>query len=119
MENIQNSAVEEELQPIKADTKRAQVRKFTSKDSDAKEQPNISSLNVEEPLNKYSEAANTGGHSRYKRATRRDENKNTCSLYIQTDPLIWKHIREGFPEVVTLIFLISIAVLLEQWVKLL
>ncbi|XP_076250266.1 zinc-dependent metalloprotease kuz isoform X2 [Rhynchophorus ferrugineus] len=37
-------------------------------------------------------------HARSKRATRRDENKNTCSLYIQTDPLIWKHIREGFPE---------------------
>jgi len=25
--------------------------------------------------------------------------KNTCSLYIQTDPLIWRHIREGIADV--------------------
>lgn len=53
--------------------------------------------NYEDGFNKYSKEANQA-HSRNKRATRRDENKNTCSLYIQTDPLIWKHIREGFPE---------------------
>ncbi|XP_066248939.1 disintegrin and metalloproteinase domain-containing protein 10 isoform X3 [Euwallacea similis] len=46
---------------------------------------------------KYSKEANEG-HSRVKRAARRDEHKNTCSLYIQTDPLIWRHIRETFPE---------------------
>ena len=39
-------------------------------------------------------------HERVKRAARpREENKNTCSLYIQTDPLIWRHIREGIIEV--------------------
>ncbi|XP_017152309.1 disintegrin and metalloproteinase domain-containing protein 10 isoform X2 [Drosophila miranda] len=28
----------------------------------------------------------------------REDNKNTCSLYIQTDPLIWRHIREGIAD---------------------
>ncbi|XP_067621721.1 disintegrin and metalloproteinase domain-containing protein 10 isoform X2 [Eurosta solidaginis] len=46
-------------------------------------------------------------HERMRRATssnpngasaRREENKNTCSLYIQTDPLIWRHIREGIAD---------------------
>ncbi|CAB3236817.1 unnamed protein product [Arctia plantaginis] len=46
--------------------------------------------------NKYSRAANTGEHSRSKRAT--IDKRNTCSLYIQTDPLIWRHVREGFPD---------------------
>lgn len=58
-------------------------------------------LNYEDKFNKYSKVANEeDGFRRHKRAaTRQEENKNTCSLYIQTDPLIWKHIREGFPEV--------------------
>lgn len=43
---------------------------------------------------KYSKEAN----SRPKRATRFQE-RNTCSLYIQTDPLIWRHIRESIPDV--------------------
>lgn len=60
--------------------------------------PSNPSLNYEEGFSKYSKEANEG-HSRGKRAARRDENKNTCSLYIQTDPLIWRHIRETFPEV--------------------
>lgn len=45
-------------------------------------------------------------HERVRRASgtsgtsaRREENKNTCSLYIQTDPLIWRHIREGIADV--------------------
>lgn len=46
------------------------------------------------PHRKYSKEAN----SRQKRATRYQE-KNTCSLYIQTDPLIWRHIRESIPDV--------------------
>lgn len=44
---------------------------------------------------KYSKEAN----SRPKRATVRYQEKNTCSLYIQTDPLIWRHIRESIPDV--------------------
>mgnify|MGYP004600038929 CR=1 FL=1 len=42
-------------------------------------------------------------HERMRRASgpgsRREDNKNTCSLYIQTDPLIWRHIREGIADV--------------------
>ncbi|XP_063702279.1 disintegrin and metalloproteinase domain-containing protein 10 isoform X2 [Culicoides brevitarsis] len=39
-------------------------------------------------------------HERVRRAAQRqkDDNKNTCSLYIQTDPLIWRHIRDGVAE---------------------
>ncbi|XP_059220422.1 disintegrin and metalloproteinase domain-containing protein 10 isoform X2 [Stomoxys calcitrans] len=44
-------------------------------------------------------------HERVRRASgasgtsaRREDNKNTCSLYIQTDPLIWRHIREGIAD---------------------
>lgn len=37
---------------------------------------------------------------RTKRAARpKEDNRNTCSLYIQTDPLIWRHIREGIADV--------------------
>lgn len=39
-------------------------------------------------------------HERVRRAPRsKEENKSTCSLYIQTDPLIWRHIREGIADV--------------------
>ncbi|KAJ8947906.1 hypothetical protein NQ314_008530 [Rhamnusium bicolor] len=55
--------------------------------------------NTKSIKSKYSKEANEESNSRHRRATRRDENKNTCSLYIQTDPLIWRHIREGFPEI--------------------
>ncbi|KAL0271082.1 UNVERIFIED_CONTAM: hypothetical protein PYX00_008296 [Menopon gallinae] len=50
----------------------------------------------EKPFQKYSQEFNERGHeSRRKRATRpKEENRNTCSLFIQTDPLIWRHIGE-------------------------
>lgn len=42
------------------------------------------------------------GAGRSKRATRpKEDNRNTCSLFIQTDPLIWRYIGEqvnGDPE---------------------
>nr|CAD7449553.1 unnamed protein product [Timema bartmani] len=45
--------------------------------------------------NKYSREANEEEKSRVKRGTRsKDDNRNTCSLFIQTDPLIWRHITE-------------------------
>jgi disintegrin and metalloproteinase domain-containing protein 10 len=49
------------------------------------------------PHEKYSKYAN----NRQKRATTtgRYQERNTCSLYIQTDPLIWRHIRESIPDV--------------------
>lgn len=72
------------------------------------------------PYEKYTKEANVGGgssgaddfsfndpsewhkwsHERVRRAaTRKDDNRNTCSLFIQTDPLIWRHIREGVVDV--------------------
>lgn len=48
------------------------------------------------PHSKYSKEAN----SRKKRGTARYQERNTCSLYIQTDPLIWRHIREAIPDVI-------------------
>lgn len=53
------------------------------------------------PHNKYSREFNEGSssHHRSKRATKpKEENKNTCSLFIQTDPLIWRHISEQVRE---------------------
>jgi hypothetical protein len=51
----------------------------------------------ERPHKKYTEELN----SRTKRAASppRYQERNTCSLYIQTDPLIWRHIRESIPDV--------------------
>jgi disintegrin and metalloproteinase domain-containing protein 10 len=52
---------------------------------------------IHNPHTKYSKYAN----NREKRATTtgRYQERNTCSLYIQTDPLIWRHIRESIPDV--------------------
>ncbi|XP_058062268.1 disintegrin and metalloproteinase domain-containing protein 10, partial [Anopheles bellator] len=62
------------------------------------------------PHEKYSKAANWRGaadadsdpewhwksHIRARRAARAKEDyRNTCSLYIQTDPLLWSHIRDS------------------------
>ncbi|ALC39521.1 kuz [Drosophila busckii] len=44
-------------------------------------------------------ASNGSGSSSAGSSSRnREDNKNTCSLYIQTDPLIWRHIREGIAD---------------------
>lgn len=67
------------------------------------------------PFEKYTKEANwknqnnntnkwhKESHDRVKRAnnlkSKEEHNKNTCSLYIQTDPLIWRHIREGIADV--------------------
>lgn len=64
--------------------------------------------------NKYSRAANTGEHSRSRRAARDDSNRNTCSLYIQTDPLLWRHVREGFSDVSIAIKLLLLTLLLVE-----
>ena len=100
MEKIQTAGIDEEPPPSAPPPSKEAFRKhkkFTTKDK-----VQIKSVdNYEDNLSKYSREANKEEHARHKRATRRDENKNTCSLYIQTDPLIWKHIREGFPEVKT------------------
>lgn len=47
----------------------------------------------EDPEYKYTAEANYPGR-RYKRAMENPNKKKSCSLYIQTDPLFWRHIRE-------------------------
>ena len=56
---------------------------------------NIWNTERETPGHKYTREANQPENHRTKRATRpKEDNKNTCSLFIQTDPLIWRHITE-------------------------
>ncbi|XP_017776924.1 PREDICTED: disintegrin and metalloproteinase domain-containing protein 10 isoform X3 [Nicrophorus vespilloides] len=99
MDSIQNG-VEDEAPPK---TKRFRENKKTAKKTSSSSSTATTSSyledNREDDISKYSREANEAPHnSRFRRATRRDENKKTCSLFIQTDPLIWRHIREGFPE---------------------
>lgn len=121
MDQIQNSAVEEAEAEEEAEEDQA-----AEPSNDGEQQPppqkvrsskeGAASDSLDEfplPYQKYSKEANTArdtdksesawhreAHERVKRAARpREENKNTCSLYIQTDPLIWRHIREGIIEV--------------------
>jgi hypothetical protein len=106
MERVQNSAIEEEdlppFVPKKDDPKPAQmpqqVRVFVTlqklfvrkKINDPQGQ-----MHKEDPRRRYTREANEGPSWRSKRAARpREESRNTCSLFIQTDPLIWKHIAE-------------------------
>ena len=46
------------------------------------------------PQYKYSMEANDPGRARVKRSLPNPNSKKSCALYIQTDPLFWKHIRE-------------------------
>lgn len=84
--------------------------KLPQKQQQQQAKQNQNSINAEDksPHFKYSKEANFeyGGAnaskrgSRAKRAARpKEDNRNTCSLYIQTDPLIWRHIREGIADV--------------------
>ncbi|CAH0559198.1 unnamed protein product [Brassicogethes aeneus] len=101
MEKVQNSGTNEKLNQSNEDTlnqaplKKPRIHKKVAKLDKMKDVPRSLPQNYEDGTNKYSKEANEG-HRRRRAA--RSENKNTCSLYIQTDPLIWKHIREGFPE---------------------
>lgn len=49
------------------------------------------------PHQKYTAEANI--RSKRAASSARYQERNTCSLYIQTDPLIWRHIRESIPDV--------------------
>ncbi|XP_072159998.1 disintegrin and metalloproteinase domain-containing protein 10 [Bemisia tabaci] len=96
MSSVQNSAVEEEEDfDDTSDMLSNPNRKPAGREditSNAIPQSSDSEDKWESPLNKYSKEAN---HYRSKRATRpKEENRNTCSLFIQTDPLIWRHISE-------------------------
>ncbi|KAK0168219.1 hypothetical protein PV327_002044 [Microctonus hyperodae] len=62
-----------------------------------KVEPSAEPLNgkYESPGHKYTKEANTPERHRNRRATRpKEDNRNTCSLFIQTDPFIWRHISE-------------------------
>lgn len=110
MEQIQSSAVEvEEPEQKKEQThsNNYKINKLPKKyrtndkivyDSESGWEKKLKTHNGENetPYDKYSREANSDGRSsRSKRATRpKEENKNTCSLFIETDPLIWRHIAE-------------------------
>ncbi|KAL0104572.1 hypothetical protein PUN28_017368 [Cardiocondyla obscurior] len=83
MERVQNSALPDD--PPKTDPSASQKEP----------KPNVAPWNGdrEAPGHKYTREANEPSHRRPRRATRSEEN-NTCSLFIQTDPLIWRHISE-------------------------
>jgi len=90
MDHIQNSADDDPTPPPEP------IQRAT--ESEAPESLLMEPL---APHNKYSREFNEGSssHHRSKRATKpKEENKNTCSLFIQTDPLIWRHISEQVKE---------------------
>lgn len=94
MESIQNSELNQNEDPIVVDDDNVD-HIFKGRQGE-----NLSSPKY---INKYTREANilenTRSHKRLKRTATREDNKNTCSLYIQTDPLIWRHIREGIADV--------------------
>lgn len=117
MQGIQNSAAEDddaaqEAPKYKA-PKKANETKKPLKRNKLMEAREFFTDDLARPHMKYSQDANRRddgvksddewhrqSHQRAKRAARpKEENRNTCSLYIQTDPLIWRHIREGIADV--------------------
>lgn len=97
MDSLQGSAEDEvEFVPIKADN----VKKNSTEEGIKHHYEHVNNRIYDgdhHAHQKYSEEAN----NRTKRATTsaRYQERNTCSLYIQTDPLIWRHIRESIPDV--------------------
>ncbi|XKL60573.1 hypothetical protein PGB90_007630 [Kerria lacca] len=103
MESVQSSAVEEEIVPDNKEKANATVSKNRSKvqiPSKKKRKKTEAMLDLleENPYDKYTKEMNIGSGTaflRAKRATRsKEKERNTCSLFIQTDPLIWRHITE-------------------------
>ena len=102
-------------QPANVNANKANVKYSTNTKPKAAKQQNQNSIfgDDKSPHFKYTKEANFdyddfGGSNangnkksgRAKRAARpKEDNRNTCSLYIQTDPLIWRHIREGIADV--------------------
>jgi disintegrin and metalloproteinase domain-containing protein 10 len=103
MDTVQNSAADDEeeieIVPIKP-APNATAEKIKNQYQPVNNR--IYDDDSRHPHQKYSEEVN----KRSKRATTsaRYQERNTCSLYIQTDPLIWRHIRESIPDV-SLLFL--------------
>jgi disintegrin and metalloproteinase domain-containing protein 10 len=134
MDNIQNSAVDEEdnyLEDFKQNLlkKPSAQPKMKLLSENGTRSPNNNDIyghyDFKHPYEKYSEQANYGyansapnvhqwhqeSHERVRRAASKpkEENKNTCSLYIQTDPLIWRHIRDGIADVSDNYYCISLS----------
>lgn len=82
---------------------------------------NIIQQDEERPAYKYTRQASDKLHYgpvRTKRATKPKEERNTCSLFIQTDPLLWRHIKEQvFNSIILYIvlFLLIITYILLGW----
>uniref|UniRef100_A0A0A9WUF9 ADAM10 endopeptidase n=3 Tax=Lygus hesperus TaxID=30085 RepID=A0A0A9WUF9_LYGHE len=97
MDTIQNAAVEPDVPPPSPTQGTEKLPKKANADGGGGRSyiNDQRYMNVNEtPYAKYSQEANSI-HSRSKRGAKaRDKNKNTCSLFIQTDPLIWRHITE-------------------------
>ena len=91
MSDIQFSSSDEEegVAPSEADSGDNAVAEEESGSDDVKEHQDPS-LDPN-PKYKYSEQAN----NRVKRAIKPPTNKKSCSLFIQTDPLLWKHVKES------------------------
>lgn len=111
MDSIQNAAADDEASP--SPSKRHNLTSVYNNSGNV-QRNSIFDQEFRLPHEKYSRDANwreqssavndddwhAQSHERARRATRpKEENKNTCSLYIQTDPLIWRHIREGIADV--------------------
>ncbi|XP_034249111.1 disintegrin and metalloproteinase domain-containing protein 10 isoform X2 [Thrips palmi] len=100
MEQVQNSFVPEEPAQAPSKLKHKKVKSTSRGSNDVRKPPPPSQkptdqfrFQYETPFEKYSKEMND--HSRTKRAAQaKEEIKNTCSLFIQTDPLIWRHIRD-------------------------
>lgn len=113
MDSVQNGAVEDDVEEVPREKK---PKRTSNKPKQGIDKNSIYEEDLKYPHLKYSKEANfkdgfqnnentdddwhQESHERAKRAARpKEENKNTCSLYIQTDPLIWRHIREGIADV--------------------
>uniref|UniRef100_A0A182SGR1 Uncharacterized protein n=1 Tax=Anopheles maculatus TaxID=74869 RepID=A0A182SGR1_9DIPT len=98
----------------KAKRRSASYEKDTRPDIVSNEIPIETGYEFKYPYEKYSKAANWRAvgesvtdsewhwkaHERVRRATRpKEDYRNTCSLYIQTDPLLWSHIRDSIVSV--------------------
>lgn len=98
MDDIRNNGDEyEPPNPVKTnENQKNDSQKLPKKPSYERATSNIIDVD-ESPYRRYSEEANV----RSKRAATaaRYQERNTCTLYIQTDPLIWRHIRESIPDV--------------------
>lgn len=126
MESVQNGGIDDEdIDDIP--TKPVHINGANSEQT-AKSNRNPNSIFEDDksPYFKYSKAGNFDydGASGYKKSERvkraarpKEDNRNTCSLYIQTDPLIWRHIREGIAHgypAVSSFTLIAIEIVLTQ-----